>query len=291
MTIKRIGKYTILSQLGAGAHSTILRISRAEDGRQYALKVVPIGGAEDKKFLDQAEHEYRIAQMLDHANLIKVYHLESQTDWLFRPKRVLLLIELVNNGQTLDHIKTLSVEKLVPIFVQVASALVHMHRRGVLHADMKPNNVVVNQRTNQAKVIDFGLAWVKGEPKGRVQGTPEYIAPETVASGVVSEKTDIFNFGATMYRMLTWQFPPSLIPQPGSVRMSAKVYSNMLKPISECNAAAPETLCELVRRCLAFSADQRPERMSEVQGTLDKIADDLGPPSDADWIQDPNSSA
>ncbi len=289
MTIKRIGKYTILSQLGAGAHSTILRISRAEDGRQYALKVVPIGGAEDQKFLEQAEHEYRIAQMLDHANLIKVYHLESQTDWLFRPKKVLLLIELVNNGQTLDHIKTLSVEKLVPIFVQVASALVHMHRRGVLHADMKPNNIVINQRTNQSKVIDYGLAWVKGESKGRFQGTPEYMAPETVALKTVSEKTDIFNFGATMYRMLTWQYPPSLIPQPGSVRMSAKTHGKLLKPISECNASAPDVLCELVRRCLSYNADQRPERMSEVQGALDKIADDLGPPTDADWIEDPKS--
>jgi eukaryotic-like serine/threonine-protein kinase len=288
MTIKRIGKYTILGQLGAGAHSTILHISRAEDGRQYALKVVPVADPEEKKFLEQAEHEFRISQMLDHANLIKVHHLENQTDWLFRPKKALLLIEYVANGQTLDHMKSLSLEKLVPLFVQVASALVHMHRRGVLHADMKPSNIVVNQKTNQAKVIDYGLAWVKGESKGRVQGTPEYIAPETVTGGIVSEKTDIFNFGATMYRMLTWRFPPSLIPEPGTVRMNAKVYAQMLKPVSECNSRAPAVLCQLVRRCLEYNADQRPERMSEVQGTLDKIADELGPPDDADWIVEPD---
>ena len=280
MTIERIGKYTILGQLGAGAHSTILHISRAEDGRQYALKVVPINDPDDKKFQEQAEHEFRISQMLDHANLVKIHLLENKTDWLFRVKKVLLLIEYVSNGQTLDHIKSLSLEKLVPLFTQVASGLVHMHRRGVLHADMKPNNIVVNPRTNQAKVIDYGLAWIKGEPKGRVQGTPEYMAPETVTNGIVSEKTDIFNFGAMMYRMVTWQLPPSLVPQPGTVRIDAKVYARLLKPVSECNASAPKPLCELIHQCLEYKADQRPERMSEIQGTLDKIADDLGPPDD-----------
>lgn len=280
MTIERIGKYTILGQLGAGAHSTILHISRAEDGRQYALKVVPINDPDDKKFQEQAEHEFRISQMLDHANLVKIHLLENKTDWLFRVKKVLLLIEYVSNGQTLDHIKSLSLEKLVPLFTQVASGLVHMHRRGVLHADMKPNNIVVNPRTNQAKVIDYGLAWIKGEPKGRVQGTPEYMAPETVTNGIVSEKTDIFNFGAMMYRMVTWQLPPSLVPQPGTVRIDAKVYARLLKPVSECNASAPKPLCELIHQCLEYKADQRPERMSEIQGTLDKIADNLGPPDD-----------
>lgn len=278
MTIKRIGKYTILSQLGAGAHSTILHISRAEDGRQYALKVVPINDPEDKKFQEQAEHEFRISQMLDHPNLVKIHLLESKSDWLFRIRKVLLLIEYVSNGQTLDHIKTFALEKLVPVFVQVASGLVHMHRRGVMHADMKPNNIVINQRTNQAKVIDYGLAWVKGESKGRIQGTPEYMAPETISAGIVSEKTDIFNFGATMYRMVTWQLPPSLVPQPGTVRLNAQVYAKLLKPVSECNAQAPKALCELIHQCLQYSPDQRPERMSEIQGALDKIADELGVP-------------
>jgi eukaryotic-like serine/threonine-protein kinase len=278
MTIKRIGKYSILSQLGAGAHSTILHITRQEDGRQYALKVVPIHSPDDRKFLEQAEHEFRVAQMLDHANLVKIFAIENQSDWLFRVKKVLLLIEYVNNGQTIDLIKTLSLEKLVHLLVQVASGLVHMHRRGVLHADMKPGNIVVNSRNNQAKVIDYGLAWIKGESKFRVQGTPEYMAPETVTNNIVSERTDIFNFGATMYRLVTWQFPPSLLPQPGTVRVNAKVYGQLLKPVSQFNAAAPKELCDLIHHCLAYNADQRPERMSEVQGALDKIADELGPP-------------
>src|SRR5262249_42498994 len=156
MSIKRIGKYSVVGQLGTGAHSTILHISRAEDGRPYALKIVSIDSADERKFLTQAEHEFRVAQMLDHPNLIKIYALETQSDWLFRVKKALMLIEYVP-GQTLDKIKSFSIQKLVPIFVQVASGIVHMHRRGVFHADLKPNNIMLNARTGQAKVIDYGL--------------------------------------------------------------------------------------------------------------------------------------
>src|SRR4051794_22884008 len=71
----RIGKLQILGTLGTGAHSTILHVRRSEDSTNYALKVVPIGGPADTKYLEQAQHEFRVAQMLDHPNLIKVYAL------------------------------------------------------------------------------------------------------------------------------------------------------------------------------------------------------------------------
>lgn len=276
MAITRIGAYSVVAQLGTGAHSTILHIRRKEDGRPYALKLVPIESPDDQKFLDQAEHEYRVSQMLDNPNLIKIYCLQAQKDWFFRIRKVLLLIEFVN-GKTLSNVKSVSLPQLVPIFVQVASALVHMHRRGVFHADLKPNNIMVT-RTGQAKVIDYGLAWIRGESKGRVQGTPEYMAPETTSLGVVNEKTDIFNFGATMYRLVTWRLPPSLVPVAGSPRLHAKSYSQLLKPVSELNSQAPKALCDLIHSCLSFGAEKRPERMSEIQGTLDRIAEELGPP-------------
>ena len=160
------------------------------------------------KFLDQAQHEFRVAQMLDHANLIKIYALETVRDWLFRVRKVHLLIEYVN-GQTLDTFPVLSVPRLVQVFVQVAAGLVHMHRRGVYHADLKPNNIMLS-RAGDVKIIDYGLAWIKGENKGRVQGTPEYMAPEQAKQGMVNERTDIYNFGATMYRLVTWRLPPSV---------------------------------------------------------------------------------
>src|SRR5437773_12386566 len=156
-----IGKFQVLGTLGTGAHSTILHVRRQADGKQYALKVVPLDGIEDQKYLEQAQHEYRVAQMVDHPNLIKVYTLETVRDWLFRARKLHLLIEYVN-GRTLDTLPRLSVPRLVQIFVQVAAGMVHMHRRGVHHADLKPNNILLS-RTGNVKIIDYGLAWIKGE--------------------------------------------------------------------------------------------------------------------------------
>src|SRR4051812_45062223 len=96
-----IGKFQALGPLGSGAHSKILHVRRSADSKQYALKVVPIGGPDDLKFLEQARDEFRIAQMLNHPNLVKIFALETPRDWLFRIRKVHLLIEYVN-GKTLD---------------------------------------------------------------------------------------------------------------------------------------------------------------------------------------------
>jgi serine/threonine protein kinase len=273
MDIGPIGKFQILGTLGSGAHSSILHIRRSRDSKHYALKVVPIGGKEDLKFLEQAQHELKVAGMLDHENLIKVYTLEELRNWLFQIRKVHLLIEYVN-GKTLDTIPRLSIPRLVQVFVQVASGMVHMHRRGVFHADLKPNNILLS-RAGEVKIIDFGLAWIKGQAKGRVQGTPEYMAPEQSKNSMVNERTDIYNFGATMYRLVTFRLPPSTIASADGMAMDAKTFANMLKPVSECNAEAPPELSRLIHRCLEFNAHKRPERMSEIQGTLDHLADEL----------------
>src|SRR5438034_5761606 len=88
MSVRAIGRFTVLGTLGQGAHSSILHIRCASDGKQYALKVVPIKTKAEHKFLEQAKHEFRVAQMLDHANLIKIYALETPRDWLFRVRKV-----------------------------------------------------------------------------------------------------------------------------------------------------------------------------------------------------------
>ncbi len=270
----RIGKFQVLGTLGTGANSTILHVRRSEDAKNYALKVVPVADADDLKYLDQAQHEFRVAQMLDHPNLIKVYALESPRDWLFRVRKVHLLLEYVN-GKTLDTFPRIDLPKLVQVFAAVAAGLTHMHRRNVCHADLKPNNVLLS-RAGEVKIIDYGLAWVKGESKGRVQGTPEYMAPETAKNKIVNERTDIYNFGATMYRLVTWRLPPSTIsPEDGGTLVDAKIYEKLFKPVPELNAEAPKALCDLIHKCLAFNPHRRPERISEVQGALDHLADDL----------------
>jgi serine/threonine protein kinase len=270
-----IGNFQVLGTLGKGANSTLLHIRRSADSKHYALKVVPIKNAADLKFLEQARHEFRVAQMLNHPNLIKIYALETPRNWFFKVVKAHLLIEYVN-GATLDSFpRPLPVPKLVQVFEKVAAGLVHMHRRGVCHADLKPNNIMLD-RSGEVKIIDYGLARIKGEQTDRIQGTPEYMAPEQVTRKIVNERTDIYNFGATMYRLLTWRLPPNMVAQQESgVPLDAKTWDKLIKPVQDFNAEAPPALCDLVKRCLSFNAHQRPERASELQGALDHLVEDL----------------
>jgi serine/threonine protein kinase len=283
--ISSIGKFQVISTLGNGAQSIILHIRRNADGKHYALKVVPLGAPEDRKFQEQAEHELRVAQMLEHPNLIKVHTLETVRDWLFRPRKLHLLIEYVN-GKTLDTVGRIPTPLLVSIFVKIAEGLVHMHRRGVFHADLKPGNIMLS-KVGEVKIIDFGLAWIRGEAKGRVQGTPEYMAPEQVKMRVANEKTDIYNFGATMYRLTTLRLPPNNASG-GEMSLDAKTHAQLLVPVQECNREVPEELAHLIHQCLAFNAVKRPDRVSEIHGILDHLEEKVGEPTpdlveDLDW--------
>lgn len=284
MAAEKIGKFQVLETLGAGAHSTILRVRRDADGKEYALKVVPVEDDEDKKYLEQARHEFRIGQMLNHPNLVKVYAFETESDWLFRVKKAKLLIEYVP-GKTLDKVQLLNPAKLLRVFEKAAAGLVHMHKQGVLHADLKPNNVIVG-RGLSVKIIDYGLAWIKGEPKDRVQGTPEYMAPETAAHKVINERTDVYNFGALMYRVVTLRLPPAVVSAAGGLPLTEALFHEQLVPAGAINKAVPAELCDLIHRCLSYNAHKRPERMSEVQGLLDRLADEASAGRDPDELEE-----
>jgi serine/threonine protein kinase len=268
-----IGNFQTLSELGKGAHSTIYHIRRHSDDRQFALKVVPIKAKEDAKFLEQAKLEFRVAQMLDQVNLIKVFALETQRDWFFRIRKVHLLIEYAN-GKTLDQTIKLSTPRLVQVFAKIAAGLMHMHRRNVYHADLKPNNIILT-KVGEIKIIDYGLAWIKGEPKERVQGTPEYMAPEQSRDTIVNERTDIFNFGATMYRLTTGKLPPNMMGSAGGKSLNAKLFQTLLKPVRELMPQTPKPLCDLIHHCLEFEPKKRPERVGEILGVLDALIEEL----------------
>lgn len=266
---EKIGAFQVLGTLGKGAHSTILHIRRNADSKQYALKVVPLDTPEDQKYLEQARHEFRVAGMLDHPNVLKNYALEEQKNWLFKVTKAHLLVEYVN-GKTLDNVPVLPMQALVQVFQKIAAALAHMHRRKVLHADMKPGNVMLS-RTGHVKVIDFGLAWIKDEPKDRVQGTPEYMAPETAKKKVINEQTDIFNFGATMYRLTTFRLPPPTGMDETGMALEAGLWTSRLDPVEKYNKDAPPELCELIRNCLSYKAADRPEHMRDVNAVLEEL--------------------
>src|SRR3954447_25992589 len=255
-------KYRVATVLGNGAGSTILLISDRDLGKQYALKVVKRQDADDDIYVNQAKVEFDVSRRLNHEAIVKIYDLRIKRSW-FRVSGAELLMEYVE-GKTLDEIEAPEMGQLVLIFNQVAAALAHMHRRGVFHGDLKPSNIMLG-KAGRDKLIDFGTAWIKGEEKNRVQGTPQYMAPEQASERVVDERTDIYNLGATMYRMFTGRYAQQGIPMPGDG-------ARKIPSPSQINPKIPALLNDTIMGCLELSPDRRPSGMFEIRNQLAAVA-------------------
>jgi len=263
-------KWRVVSNLGNGAGSTILQISdKTAGGKRYALKVVKRADDEDNPFvyIDQAKTEYEAAQKLNHPSIAKIYDMRVKRSW-FKASGVELLMEYVD-GKTLDEIEAPEMGQLVLVFCQVASAMHHMHRRGVYHGDLKPSNIMLS-KTGQVKLIDFGTAWIRGREKNRAGGTPQYVAPEQVTEKVIDARTDVYNLGATMYRMFTGRFANQSLPKAGEGG------SRKLVPPIKINPNIPGTLNETIVACLAYSPERRPAGMFEIHHQLSAVAKYMG---------------
>jgi eukaryotic-like serine/threonine-protein kinase len=261
-------KYRVVSPLGTGAGSAILLISdKTAGGKRYALKVVKRQGPEDDIYVNQARVEYEVTRMLNDPAIAKVYDIRVKRSW-FKVTGVELLLEYVD-GKTLDEIEAPELGQLVLVFNQVASALSHMHRRGVYHGDLKPSNIMLS-KTGQVKLIDFGTAWIRRQEKNRVQGTPQYMAPEQAIEKVVDERTDIYNLGATMYRMFTGRFANAGFPTPGADGARKPT------PPIQINPRFPGTLDELIMACLEIRPERRPVGMFEIKNRLAAVAKSMG---------------
>jgi len=259
-------KYRVVNELGEGAGSKIFLISdKTAGGKRYALKIVRKQEPEDDIYIQQAKTEFEASQKLNHPTIAKIYDFRQRKRW-FKVTGCELLMEYVD-GKSLDEVEAPQLGQLVLILGQVASALSHMHRRGVFHGDVKPHNIMLS-KNGQVKLIDFGTAWIRGQAKDRIQGTPQFMAPEQAIEKVVDQKTDIYNFGATMYRMFTGRFVQGAIPKPGDERKFT--LPNKLNP------RIPADLNALMVACLQSDPEKRPAGMFEVRDLLSKIAKQMG---------------
>ena len=262
-------QFRVAKQLGEGAGSVVFLIKdKTRGGKDFALKVVKRQDADDDVFIEQAKTEFEVAQKLKHPAIVRIYDCRIKKSW-FKTSGVELLMEFVD-GRTLDEIEAPGMSQLVLIFTQVASGLSTMHRRGVYHGDLKPGNIMLT-KDGKVKLIDLGTAWIKGRDKNRIQGTPQYIAPETVNEKIVDDRTDIYNFGATMYRMFTGRYANMGNPKPGDNTRSSKLAA----PI-QINPKIPGTLNETILACLEPNRDKRPAGIFEIKNQLDAVAKYLG---------------
>jgi len=261
--------FRVLQELGRGAASVIYVVHDPKTKQVWALKQVEKQSDKDQRFLDQAEEEARVAQAVNHPGIRQVKRVIKKGSFL-AVKELFLVMEFVD-GISLEKHPPETFEKAVDIFHQTAEALAAMHEAGFVHADMKPNNIVVSE-DGRAKIIDLGQSCPIGTIKPRIQGTPDYIAPEQVHRRPITPRTDIYNFGATMYWVLTRQHVPTALAKGDSLvgSLDDKLIARP-KPVRELNPRVHAKLEELVMHCVEVEPEKRPSSMHEVADRLNLI--------------------
>jgi serine/threonine-protein kinase len=262
--------YRVLREIGRGAASVIYLVQDPKSKQIWAMKHVEKNDAKDQRFLDQAEAEYKIASELDHQSIRKIERLIKVKQGLLAVRELYLVMEFID-GISEDRQPPRTFDRAVGIFHQIAGAMAHMHDRGYVHADMKPNNIMVTD-IGVAKIIDLGQSCRIGTTKERIQGTPDYIAPEQVHRRAITAKTDIYNLGATMYWTFTRQHIPTAMPKGGSLVNSLEDHLiEKPRPASELNPRIHPKLNEIIMHCVEVNPDRRPENMAMVVDRLNLI--------------------
>jgi len=264
-----VGGFTILQRIGTGARSTIYLATNEEDNTKLALKRVIFERPEDLRVFKQMETEYKVARQIDHPYVRKCYELKKIRR-LFKVKEILLSMEYFD-GKNLEDGPALSLGDVLLVFRMVASGLNAMHQHGFVHCDIKPNNILLS-KAGSIKIIDLGQSCRIGTIKPRIQGTPDYIAPEQVRRKPLGPKTDIFNLGATMYWALTGKHAPTLIPK------KDKFGFPITKPRRaphEIKKQLPIEISKLVMECIEDDPAKRPHNMMTVVSRLDLMVHDI----------------
>lgn len=207
---KRLGKYQIIDKVGVGGMGVVYRASQVTLGREVALKVMSPRLATKESFIQSFEREAKIAARLQHPNIIGIHDFGHEDGWYF------FSMEFVEGENLLDMALRqggLSVEECLDYGRQLADALDHAHNQGILHKDIKPQNVMINNE-NRVKLADMGLASIADEEnqenspeRGAFMATPQYVAPEIVRRQEPDPRSDIYSLAATLFHMLTSKPP------------------------------------------------------------------------------------
>jgi eukaryotic-like serine/threonine-protein kinase len=271
---QQIAGYRILARIGEGAASELFAVQDTRTKQVWALKHVVKRTEKDQRFVEQVQQEFTVGSKLSHANLRSVHRLARHRK-LWKVHAVSLVMELVD-GQAVDQRLPGNQLAALDLFIQIARGLAHMHGRGYVHADIKPSNILVNDR-GEVKIIDLGQACPIGTVKKRIQGTPGYMAPEQANRQAITPKTDIYNFGATMYWILVREVIPTVLPPQDDANIfSGALDTGMIKPPVPPHEKDPRIhplLSKQILDCVQLHPDDRPESMELVLNRLELIAD------------------
>jgi len=261
----RLGPYEVLSLLGTGGMGEVYRARDERLRREVALKVLPASIAQDADRLRRFESEARAASALNHPNIVTVHDIGRSNGTTY------MAMELVD-GSSLRQILAggaLGEKKMLEVAVQIADGLAKAHSAGIVHRDMKPENVMVS-RDGFVKLLDFGLAkpfaapgtgdgsaipTIVGETlPGTVLGTVGYMSPEQASGKPVDYRSDQFSLGSILYEMATGN---RAFQKPTGAETLSAIIREEPDPVSRVNPRAPAPYRWIVERCLAKDPEDR----------------------------------
>ncbi len=251
---KTLAHYQILSELGRGGMATVYKAWDTVTTRHVAVKVLLPLLASDLEFVERFHREAKAAQRLNHPNIVRIYEASQHGETHY------LVMDYVE-GESLAHRlareKRLSVDAATSIVNQIGAALDHAHAQGIVHRDVKPSNILLND-AGQAFLSDFGIAKAVAGTKltrtGTSLGTPEYMSPEQVLGKTIDGRSDLYALGVVLYEMLTGQVPFTADTQ------AAILYRHVYTPppmLSMLNVRLPAWMNAVVQKALAKDPQER----------------------------------
>jgi serine/threonine protein kinase/predicted Zn-dependent protease len=271
MSLEKLGKYLIQRELGRGAGGVVYRARDPIINRLVALKTITTGLAEYPDLLQRFYQEAQSAGGLQHPNIVTIYDL-GDADGI--PYIAMELLE----GESLDQLISRRAPLPVPLkltyALQACRALDYAHKRGIIHRDIKPDNVMLT-REGTVKVVDFGIARVLETSKtqtGMLLGTFAYMSPEQYHGEHADARSDIWSFGVLLYELLAYQ-RPFRGSTPASLMHSICQQDPI--PLQQASPECPAALEKVIQKVLRKSPDERYQSMEEVLLDLDPICKSL----------------
>ena len=264
-SIGRIDHYEVLEIVGRGGMAIVMRARDTKLQREVAVKVVVTSGSTRQNFVREA----RAVAAIQDDHVVTIHGVEDEGPVPY------LVMEFVNGGTLEDFMRehrTPSVSEILSIGAQIASGLAAAHRKGLVHRDVKPSNILMESGTKRVKLSDFGVARQVDGPgatqAGVLVGTPNYMSPEQVNGAALDARSDLFSLGSVLYELCTGKRP---FDGPSTVAVLRGVSDDRHQSVSEVNCDIPAELSHLIDRLLAKNAVDRPTSADEVSAQLSEI--------------------
>jgi len=270
------GHYTIIKELGVGGMGVVYLCRDEQLMRDVAIKMLLPELMADKSNVDVFIQEARLAAQLEHPNIVTVFDIKVEER--FRKQHHFVCMEYLPGGNLANRVMggPLAVEHCLNWMKQLANGLTFAHKRGVIHQDIKADNIFITTE-GDLKIGDFGLARLlvgrvhyKAANKG--MGTPAYMSPELCHGDPQDHRSDIYSLGVLFFEMATGQLP---FRARGMIEMATKHSSAPIPSTKRINPLIPEILDKVIRRMMAKTPQERYSSMSEVLTILDDLIFEL----------------